>query len=396
MSRRVLIIVENLPVPFDRRVWQEATTLQRAGYEVNVICPVGPGAMKREEIIDGVHIYRHPLPLEAANKGGFLLEYAGALFWQVTLALRVAFTRGFDVIHACNPPDLIFLVAWLFVPFGKKFLFDHHDICPEIYETKFGGRGLFYKLLLLCERLTFMTCKVSIATNESYRKIAIERGRMPPERVFVVRSGPDMKRLRRVDPVPAHRQGRTYLVGYVGVMGEAEGLDYLVEAVHHLVHVQGRTDIQFALVGDGTHANNIKALARERRVDDFMTFVGRVPDEELLSIICTADICVNPDVWTVFNDQSTMNKVVEYMALGKALVQFDLAEGRVSAQEASLYAKRNDAVDLAEKMVELLADPERRRRMGEFGRQRVENVLEWRHEAPRLLWAYDCLFEGRP
>ena len=390
-SARVLMIVENLPVPFDRRVWQEATTLRDAGYEVSVICPVAEGYEKRREVIDGIHVYRHPLPLEAEGAAGYLVEYGVALFWEFVLAWRVMLTRGFDIIHACNPPDTIFLIGGFFRLFGKKFVFDHHDINPELYEAKFGRRDFFYRALLALERWTFRTAHISIATNESYRRIAVERGGMSPERVFVVRSGPKLERLKIMPPTMELKKGRRYLVGYVGVMGRQEGIDYLLQAVRHIVKTLGRTDIHFGLVGGGTSLEEMRRLADELGIADFVTFTGRVPDEALLAMLNTADVCVNPDVANEMNDKSTMNKIMEYMALGKPIVQFDLTEGRYSAQEASLYAQRNDVVDFAEKIVRLLDDEELRRRMGEFGRRRVQEVLSWEHEAPRLLEAYRSL-----
>ena len=228
--KRILIIVENLPSPFDRRVWQEANTLRDAGYEVSIICPIGQGYESRYEVIDNIHIYRHPLPLEASGALGYLLEYSAALFWEFYLAMRVLLTRGFDAIHACNPPDNMFLVGGFFKLFGKRFLFDHHDINPELYEAKFQRRDILYKLMLLWERLTFKIADVSIATNESYKKIAIERGGMSEDRVFVVRSGPKLDRLKVIPPVPELKKGKEYLVGYVGVIGAQEGIDYLLDA----------------------------------------------------------------------------------------------------------------------------------------------------------------------
>jgi len=396
VKRRVLIIVENLPSPFDRRVWQEATTLHDAGYTVSIVCPTGKGCEQRYEQIDGIHIYRHPLPPEADGALGYALEYATALFWEFTLAFRVLRRHGFDVIHACNPPDLIFLVGGFFKLFlRKRFIFDHHDINPELYEAKFNRRDLFYKLMVLCERLSFRTADISIATNESYKRIAVERGGMDPERVFVVRSGPKLDRLRIVPPVPELKRGRRFLVGYVGVMGKQEGIDYLLRAAAHIVHDLGRQDVHFGLVGSGTSLDEMKAYARELKVDAYVTFTGRVPDDELLAMLNTADVCVNPDVANEMNDKSTMNKIMEYMALGKPIVQFDLTEGRYSAQDASLYAARNDERDLGRKLIELLDDPERRRRMGEFGRARVLGQLEWRYEAPKLLRAYEAAFGER-
>ena len=392
-GRRVLIIVENLPSPFDRRVWQEATTLQAAGYGVAIICPVGEGYEARYECIDGVHIYRHPLPVEAEGALGYLLEYSAALFWEFALAWKVLFRHGFDVIHACNPPDNIFLVGAFFKLLGKRFLFDHHDINPELYEAKFGRRDMFYRIMRIWERLTFMTADVSIATNESYKRIAIERGKMRADRVFVVRSGPNLARLRRMPPKPELKKGRQYLVGYVGVMGRQEGIDYLLRAAQHIIHDERRRDVQFGLVGGGTSLEEMKAFAVELGIEEYVTFTGRVPDQEMLEMLNTADICVNPDVANEMNDKSTMNKIMEYMALGKPIVQFDLTEGRFSAGDASLYAGKNDAHDLAEKILYLLDRPELRHTMGQYGRQRVERELAWNYEAPKLLATYDFLFK---
>jgi glycosyltransferase involved in cell wall biosynthesis len=391
--RRVLFIVENLPSPFDRRVWQEATTLRDNGYGVAIICPTGKGYEKKHEQIDGIDIFRHNLPTEGSGALGYLVEYVSALFWESVLAWKVHRNVGFDVIHACNPPDNIFIIGWLYKTFfRKKFLFDHHDINPELYIAKFNRRDLFYRVMVAWERWTFRTADVSIATNESYKKIAIERGRMDPSKVFVVRSGPSLERLRIMPAQPELRRGKKYLVGYVGVMGRQEGVHLLLEAAKHITDHIGRRDIHFGIVGGGTELEELKKLAEQLGLSDFVTFTGRVPDQDMLAMLNTADVCVNPDVYNDMNDKSTMNKIMEYMALGKPIVQFDLTEGRFSAQEASLYAKRNDPVDLAEKIIELIDDPERRLQMGEFGRRRVENELEWRYEAPKLLKAYDTLF----
>ena len=395
--RRVLVIVENLPVPFDRRVWSEATTLRAAGYAVSVICPKGPNAEAWHEVIEGIDIYRHPLPVEASGALGYLLEYAAALFWESVLAWRVFLTRGFDVLHACNPPDLIFLIGGFFkYLFGRRFVFDHHDINPELYEAKFGRRDLGWKLMLLLERLTFRTADISIAPNQSYRKIATGRGGMAPEKVHVVRSGPNLRRIREVPPDPNWRNRRSFVVGYVGVIGRQEGIDLLLEAVSHIVFDRRRDDVQFVIIGGGPALDELKALVDTLRLADFITFTGRVDDATLFSALCTADVCVNPDRPNPMNDMSTMNKIMEYMALGKPIVQFDLTEGRTSAGEASLYAANTVPADFGDKILELLADPERRARMGALGRQRVIERLSWEHEAPKLLAAYDRLFADIP
>jgi glycosyltransferase involved in cell wall biosynthesis len=393
-ARRVLMLVENLPSPFDRRVWQEACALRDAGYVVSIICPTGKGCEKKFEAIDDIHIWRYNLPLEASGAAGYVIEYAAALLWTFLLCLRVLFIRGFDVIHACNPPDLFFLIGALFKLLGKKFVFDHHDLGPELYEAKYERRGFIHRLLLQLEYWTFRTADVAIATNESYRRIATGRGRMPGGRVFVVRSGPSLERLKILPPDERLKCGRRYLVGYVGVMAQQEGIGYLLRAVQHIVVYFGRTDIHFGLVGDGPALAEMKLLAQELGIAGFVTFTGRVPDGELLAMLNTADVCVNPDVANEMNDKSTMNKIMEYMALGKPIVQFDLTEGRYSARAASLYARRNDAYHLAERIVELLDDPARRMEMGEYGRKRVEGELAWQHEAPKLLAAYSALWRG--
>lgn len=393
--RNVLIIVENLPSPFDRRVWQEANTLKEAGYGVSIICPTGKGFDSKYECLNGIHIYRHDLPEEADGPLGYLIEYSAALFWEFILAWRVLRRHGFDVIHACNPPDLIFLVGGFFKVFlNKKFVFDHHDINPELYEAKFGRKDYFYRLMLAFERWTFRTADISIATNESYKSIAIERGRMEPGRVHVVRSGPMLERMRAVPPVLALKMGRRHLVGYVGVMGRQEGIHLLLQSASYIVHELKRTDVHFGLVGSGTEFESLKRFAVELNVNDYVTFTGRVPDQQLLEMLNTADVCVNPDVPNAMNDKSTMNKIMEYMALGKPIVQFDLTEGKYSAQGASVYAKPGDIVDFANLIIALLDDPQRRERMGEIGRKRIREVLEWRFEAPKLIAAYDQLFGG--
>jgi glycosyltransferase involved in cell wall biosynthesis len=388
VGRKVLIIVENLPVPFDRRVWLEARTLKAAGAVVSIICPTGKGYEARFEEIDGIFIYRHTLPVEQGSGMGYLKEYAVALFHETRLAWKVFFQRGFDVIHACNPPDLIFLVALPFKILGKKFVFDHHDVNPELYEAKFGRRDFFWRLLLLMERATFWLADVSIATNESYRNIAIERGRMKPENVHVVRSGPDISAIKAVTENPAMRNGHKYLVAYVGVMGEQEGIDLLLEAIDFIVHKLHRDDIQLTLAGDGPVLESLKNMASSLGIDAHVRFLGRVPDKELFELLSTADVCVNPDRVNAMNDISTMNKIMEYMAFGKPIVQFDVREGRVSAEAASLYASKNDPTDFANCIVTLLADEPRRKKMGEFGYNRVRKELSWETQIAPLLEAY--------
>jgi glycosyltransferase involved in cell wall biosynthesis len=361
---------------------------------VSVICPMGKAHTKPYEYLEGIHVYRHPLPVEANSALGYAIEYGAALFHELRLAFKVWRRHGFDTLHGCNPPDLIFLVALPFKLMGKRYIFDHHDINPELYEAKVGRRDLFWRLMRFCEWLTFKTADAVISTNESYRRIAIERGGKRPEDVFVVRSGPDLSRVKHAAPNPALRNGRRYMVGYVGVMGDQEGIDLLLETARHIVHDLGRDDIQFCLAGAGPSLEKLKLDAFRLDVADHVTFLGRVPDDALFEMLSTADVCVNPDRVNPMNDKSTMNKILEYMALGKAIVQFDVTEGRYSAGQASLYARANDPVDFAGKVLELLADPEACARMGAFGRHRIETEMAWAYEVPRLIAAYRHVSRG--
>ncbi|MEV8468167.1 glycosyltransferase family 4 protein [Fluviibacterium sp. DFM31] len=386
-GRKVLIIVENLPLPFDRRVWHECRTLTAAGAQVCVICPTGKGYEARYEELDGVHIYRHKLPLDAKGASGYLLEYGAALFHETRLAWKILRKHGFDTLQGCNPPDLIFLVAWPFKLLGKKYIFDHHDINPELYEAKFNKRGFFWKLMVLFEKLNFWSAGVVISTNQSYRQIAMERGGKKSEDIFVVRSGPDLNRLHVMPPNPAWKNGRAAMVGYVGVMGDQEGIDLLLEAAREIVFDRGR-DVQFVLVGGGPALEDLKALAQKLGLADHVTFTGRAPDAELFEVLSSADVCVNPDRVNPMNDKSTMNKILEYMAFSKPIVQFEVTEGRYSAQDASLYAAPNDTTDMADKILSLIDDPERAAEMGRIGRDRVETELSWDYQVDTLIAAY--------
>ena len=387
-GRKILIIVENLPLPFDRRVWQECRTLVAAGAEVSVICPTGKGFEERYEYLEGVHIHRHPLPVDAKGALGYLAEYSAALFWETVLAWKIFVSRGFDTIQGCNPPDLLFLIAWPFKLLGRKYIFDHHDINPELYEAKFNRRGLFWRLMVLLEKLNFKSADVVISTNNSYRDIAHSRGGKKPEDTFVVRSGPDLTRLRQMPNNDSLRNGRKFLIGYVGVMGDQEGIDLLLEAAHHIVFERARSDIQFCLVGGGPSLDALKDQCRSLGLEDYVDFTGRAPDNVLFEVLSSADVCVNPDRVNPMNDQSTMNKILEYMAFSKPIVQFDVREGRYSAQDASLYANANDSTDMADKILELVDNPEKRARMGAYGRQRVESELSWDFQVDTLIDAY--------
>ena len=392
MKNKILIIVENLPVPFDGRVWKEAVSLHQAGYEVTVLCPKGKGYERGYELLQGVHIYRHPMPNEGDSIFGYVWEYGLALFFEFLYSWWIYFRRGFHVIQGCNPPDDIFLVALPFKVFGVKYIFDHHDVNPELYFSKYQRKDLFYRAQVWLEKLTFRHSDVVISTNNSYKEIAVSRGGLAPEDVFVVRNGPDLTKFGPVTPNPALKYGKRYLVGYVGNMSVQEGLDILLEVAEH-IRESGRGDVHFTCVGGGPGLPGLRKMVQDKNLGDMVNFTGRIPDAELLETLSTADVCVNPDKPCEMNDVSTMIKIMEYMALGKPIVQFDLREGRFSAQEASLYSSKEDQVaSFAEKILWLLDHPEERQRMGEFGRKRVETELAWEYSVVSLLEAYERVF----
>lgn len=395
MKRKVLIIVENQAVPYDPRVWKEALSLRTNGYEVTVLSPRRKGCSQRHEVIDGVHIYRHPTPTEGSSLIGHLWEYGCALFWESIYAWWIYLRRGFHVIQGCNPPDDIFLVALPFKLLGIKYIFDHHDANPELFLAKYGGEGLLYKVQVWLEELTYRFSDVAIATNSSYKDLAITRGGVAPDDVFVVRNGPDPETFKVLPPDSVAKYGKPFLVGYVGHLNSQDGLEILLEVAQQVKNL-GRHDVHFTCVGGGPSLPKLQKMVRRMDLGDICNFTGRVSDAELLRILSTADVCVNPDKPCVMNDISTMIKIMEYMALGKPIVQFDCKEGRLSAQESSLYADIHNPVnDFAAKILWLLDNPEERKRMGEFGRRRIERELAWQYSVPNLIAAYERAFSKR-
>jgi glycosyltransferase involved in cell wall biosynthesis len=393
---RILIIVQNLSVPFDRRVWLEACALRDAGFDVSVVCPRGTGESS-DEVLDGIRIRRYPPPPPTQGTFSYLYEFVYCWLRTARLVVRASRAEGFDVIQACNPPDTFWALALPFKLAGKKFVFDQHDLCPEVYESRFpDGPRFFARALRLLERATYATADHVIATNDSYRDTALKRGNVRPADVTVVRTGPDPNRLRRADGNPAWRQGRRYLCAYLGVMGPQDGVDLALQAIAELART-GRDDIQFVFMGKGDSTDELVGLAGELEVADRVTFTGRVSDEVVFEVLSTADIGLCPDPLNPLNDVSTMNKTMEYMAFELPVVAFDLKETRVSAGEAAHYAEPNDASSYARAIAMLLDDPSRREEMGRLGRTRVEEVLAWEYQAPSYVMALDrlCAESGR-
>ena len=389
-GKRVVIVVENLPAPLDRRVWQESQALRDAGYKVTVICPKMRGFNASAENIDGIQIYRHWITDEAGGFVGFIAEYASALWGEFWLLWKVWLKQGMDVIHLCNPPDLLFLVAIPFRLLGVKVLYDVHDLWPEMFEAKFNRRGWFYSLVRLAEKCTYKLANAVLATNETVKNVAMTRGGKSESDVTVVRTAPMFGNID-VDPDPSLKKGKQFLVGYIGVMGNADGVDYLVRAADHLVRVLKREDTHFLIMGSGAEYDNLVRLRDELGLQSYVDLPGRVTNEFLFTALKTMDVGAACDPKNSYNDGCTMNKTLEYMAFGKPQVLFDIIEGRASAQEAALYVKENSAEKFAEALVELLDDPERREQMGAFGKKRLFEELNWEKSVENLTGAYGRL-----
>jgi len=392
---RILIIVQNLPVPFDRRVWLECRALAAAGHRVAVVCPKASGD-PAYQVLDGVELYKYRPYAPGGSKISFIAEYAysfAATAWAVAKARR---SGKLAVLQACNPPDIFWPIALVLRAVdGTRFIFDHHDLCPELYESRFpDGPRLPYRTLRLLERRTHRTADHVIATNDSYRQIAITRSGKAPADVTVVRSGPDPERLQRGLPRPDVRRGHRYLAAYIGVMGPQDGVDIVLRAAHALVHDLHREDIGFTLIGSGDSFDELVALRDELGLQEHVEFTGRAPDELVAAVMSAADVGLSPDPKNPLNDVSTMNKTMEYMAFELPVVAFDLRETRVSADEAAVYVRPNDVGEYAEAIAALMDDEERRAKLGKLGRMRVEQELAWAHQEQAYLGVYRALLTG--
>lgn len=391
-SRHVCIVVQNLPVPFDRRVWLQCRALRDAGYEVSVVCPKGTGD-PAYRVLDGVHLFKYPAFPPITRQALFVAEYAYSVLATLLHLARAWRRRPFGTVQVCNPPDVLWAAVLPFqLLFGVSLVFDQHDLCPELYRSRFAqASSLPHRALLLVERVTYALATHVIATNGSYRAVAQRRGRKREAEVTVVRTGPDPDRMHRGEPDPRLRRGHRHLVAYLGVMGPQDGVDLALRAMHHIVHGRGRTDVALTLVGDGDAGQELRRLAAELGLDEHVEFTGRVPDELVARVLSTADVGLSPDPKNPLNDVSTMNKTMEYMSFELPVVAFDLVETRVSAAEAAVYAEPNDVERYADAILDLLDDETRRKEMGAAGRRRVEDVLAWRHQAARYVGLYDHL-----
>lgn len=390
---RVLLVVENLPVPADVRVWPEALALRDAGYHVSVISPKGSDDHRAGyEELAGIHIYRYALPT-GNSPAAYLLEYTAALLRTFFLALKIWRRHGFDVLHVANPPDIFFLLGLLFRPFGVTFIFDQHDLSPEVFAARFRSSTgllprLLHRALRTLEWCSYRASHLVIVTNETFRRAAITRGGVPPDRVVVVRNGPDLQRLRPVEPRADIRNGRQHVLGYVGAMAPQDGVEYAIQALDLLIHARGRQDVALVLVGDGASVPDLMALIEQLGLQPFVTFTGRVPASAVAPYLSSIDIGLSPEPSNDLNDSSTLIKVMEYMAMARPVVAFDLPETRHTLQDAGLYARPNSIEDFAARIEQLINDPDLRRRLGHRGRRRVEECLSWDYSRQRLLDAY--------
>src|SRR5712664_3217045 len=388
-ERCILMLLENCSYPQDTRVQLEASALAVAGYRVSVICPVAPGQLRRESV-GSVEVYRYRAARWGSGFWGYLWEYGCAMLATFLLSLRVWIREGFDVLHAHNPPDTFVLIALFYKLFGKRFVFDQHDLAPEMYLARLGGRGnrLVHQALVLFEKLSCRTADLVITTNESHKLVQMLRDGVRENRIAVVRTGPDLGRLRLVNPHSWLRQEGVTIIGYVGVMGFQDGVDYLLRALHHLIHDLGRTDFHCILIGGGDAWESLKAEARQLKLEDYVQFTGFVFGEQLRCYLSAADICVDPAPSSPYGDRSTVFKIMEYMSLGKPIVAFDLPEHRFTAQQAAVYVPPNDERAFARAIAELVDDPRRRAALGVFGRHRIKTQLAWEYSIPNLLGAY--------
>lgn len=395
-QNRVLMLLENGPYPRDSRVRAEANALTDAGYEVTVICPTWDKEPMAENV-KGVQVYRYPALPEMEGLLGFIAEYSYALNVTFLITLFVWFRRGFDVIHSHNPPDLFVFIALFFKPFGKKFVFDHHDLSPEVYQarTPTGGNKVLYQILIGLEKLSLRVADLVIATNESYKRLEMERGRVPEEQVTIVRNAPDLNRLKLTTPSPSLREKAGTILCYVGEMGYQDGLDYLMRALHHLRHDLNESDFYCVLMGKGPELDNLKQLAKELDIEENVWFFGWANGQQLSEVLSTSDICVDPDPSNPFNDRSTMIKMAEYMAFAKPIVAFDLPEHRFTAEDAALYVPDNNELEFAKAVKLLMGNPELRKTMGESGKQRVISQLSWQHSARNLTQGYASILPLR-
>jgi glycosyltransferase involved in cell wall biosynthesis len=395
-KKRILIIVENLPVPHDKRVWQEANSLKNAGYDVFIISPKGKNSYQWKEIINGIIIYRHPMPLEARGASGYLIEYPVALFFETILTFYVFLKHGFDVIHACNPPDLIFIIAIFFkLIFKKKFVFDHHDVNPEIWLAKGGKKNFVYKILMLLEKLSFMTADMSLAVNSPCRSIAIERDNMDPAKIFTVRNAPLKNTLDRVFQIHKDSiEDKKFkcIIGYLGVMGKQDDVDNLIYITEIIIKEFAQKDILFKIMGDGPELGNIIELTAKLGLNNNVVFTGWVSGDDYCYHLNSCDICVNADTVNHYNVICSPNKIFEFMSFKKPIVQFDMHEARYMAMDAALYAVPGNNRDFAEKIIELADNPEKRKIMGEYAYQRFTANFTWENSEKELIKAYNYLF----
>jgi glycosyltransferase involved in cell wall biosynthesis len=395
-KKKVLMLVENNSLPFDKRVWRESLTLKNHGYEVKAICPKGKEHKTDYEVIEDVEIYRYNPKFSDGTAKGFIIEYLHSIIVMFFKSLYIFFFKGgFNIIHTANPPDTLCLIAFFYKIFGVKFIYDDHDLVPESYIDKFPGQSkknnFILKILYFLQKLSYKYSNIVISTNESYKKIASERGGKAPDKVFVVRNGPDTRVFDYTEPDQSLKNGFEHMAAYIGIMGSLDGVDYIIKACHYLVYEMNITNIYYVLIGSGDEFDKLQAMADQLKVTDYIRFTGRIPDYDAIKILSTSDVCLSPDPYNHLNNISTMNKIMEYMVCKSPIVSFDLQEARFSAQKAALYVENNSVIEFAKGIIYLLENRAVAADMVKFGYNRVKNELSWESNEKLLLNSYDSL-----
>ena len=392
-GKHFLLIVENESVPFDRRVWQQALSLKNTGAKVTVICPIFGKDNKRFEILEGINIFRYPLVFSDGTKKGYIKEYSFAFIRTIILYHRVLLKNGrIDIIHVANPPDIFWPLALYARIFNTKFIFDEHDLAPETYVSRFELEGnhksLLVTILKKSQYLSYKFAHAVISTNETYKREASNIYPKNKDKIYIVRNGPDTQKIFTTKQNKLLKKGRSYLFGFIGVMAIQDGLDYIIKAVDYLVKNKNFKDFIVYLIGSGDDIPRLNNMVNELKLEEYIIFTGRIPDEPAFEILSTADVCLSPDPYNPLNDKSTMTKVMEYMTLGKPIVSFKLKEAQYSAMDSAIYVNNNDPVAFAEGILQIISNPESAKEMGEKGKKRVEDVLSWQIQSKKLIEAY--------
>ncbi len=391
-GKHLLLVVENLSVPFDKRVWRQATALKATGAAVSVICPMHDNYTQKHQLLEGINIYRYQIKFSKGSKLGYLREYTFSFLKIFLMINKLILTKKrMRSVHFANPPDIFWVMGLYLKLFGIKFIFDEHDLTPETYISRFQAKtkkGLYYHGLRLFQYLSYMVADTIILTNESYKENACSIYPPAKNKSFIVRNGPDIDKFYLTDPDHSLKKNKKFLFAYIGIMAIQDGVDFIIHSAYCLIHYKKFKDFIIYLIGSGDDVARLKQLVKIYRLEDYVIFTGRISDADAMTILSTADICLSPDPFNALNNRSTMNKVMEYMTMAKPIVSFDLKEAKYSAMDSALYVENNDIEAFANGILNLVANPEEREKMGKFGYRRVQQYLSWQNQISNLISAY--------